>query len=85
MINSVHALGGLDESNFGRLSSLTVKEIGVGSKFLHFENSTRSETQTMVVCVQNESFTPEIEVFPLFLTTLNRNFFILKKNRIFSK
>jgi hypothetical protein len=66
MVNSVYNLSGLDESCFGCLSSLTVKEIN-GQKYLHFENSKRQETaQTMVVCVQNENFTPEIEVHLIF-------------------
>ncbi len=61
MTNSVYNLNNLNESNFGYLSSLSVKNI-FGTRYLHFENSSSQEAQTMIVCVQNENFTPEIEV-----------------------
>ena len=59
--NSVYNLNELDASNFGFLTNVSLKTL-FGKKYIHFKNEASDEVQTMLVCVQNENITPEVEV-----------------------
>ena len=64
--SSAWNLNQFGSSTFGRLASISVKSVK-GKHYIHFENQTvdggiACPVQTMVVCVQNETFSAEIQV-----------------------
>lgn len=63
--NSAWNLNQFDTSSFGRLSDISLRHIK-GKDYIHFENQTDSVTtfpvQTMLICVQNETLSAEIQV-----------------------
>ena len=60
--NSVWNVNDYDETFFGTLTEISVKKFQ-NKTYVHFENRTSLfSTQTFILCVQNESFTPEIQV-----------------------
>jgi hypothetical protein len=62
IFNSAWNLNDFSEEFCGFLTSLTVKKIN-NKSYVHFENKKAvSVIQTMCFYVQNESFTPEIQV-----------------------
>lgn len=60
IVNCSWSLEQFNENTFGYLSSIQLKQI-LNKNYIHFENENESTLQTMIVCVQNESLTYDLE------------------------